>query len=134
METIDTIRRNYMTVEKLGMTKLYNRVHDGHDYGREINQLRELHEQLDSAVCTAYGWADIDLSYDFHETEEGQRWTMSEEAREEVLARLLELNYQRHAEDVAAGIMPQRAGNRERKGACQVKAGLENISLFPAIH
>ncbi len=130
-ENLHNIRRRERTSASIGMTTLYNRVHDGDDYGEAINQLRELHEQLDRAVCDAYGWTDIDLGYGFHKTEEGQRWTMSEDAREEVLARLLELNHQRHAEEVAAGIVAQPAGNGARKGTRKAKLGTEGVSLFP---
>lgn len=52
-----------------------------------------LHAQMDRAVLDAYGWQDIRPEYDFREQlDESIRLTWSEETRDEVLARLLELN------------------------------------------
>ena len=38
----------------------------------------------------------------FHDTQQGLRFTVSEPARRELLDRLLALNHQRHEEEVAA--------------------------------
>jgi predicted secreted protein len=59
---------------------------------------------MDTAVAAAYGWHDLTLNHDFHETKQGLRFTISEAARREVLDRLLELNHQRYAEEVAQGL------------------------------
>src|SRR3954468_17106387 len=59
---------------------------------------------MDQAVAAAYGWADLDLGHGFHETKQGVRYTISEPARREVLARLLKLNHERYAEEVAKGL------------------------------
>ena len=125
IETIDSVRRDYMTAEQIGMTSLYNRVHDAANHGDAVNVIRELHEQLDRAVCEAYGWNDLDLGYGFHDTEEGKRWTMSEDAREEVLRRLLALNQERHAKELAAGVKKGKAAGKTKAGE---SAG---ISLLP---
>jgi hypothetical protein len=66
--------------------------------------LRELHATLDEAVLAAYGWDDLDLNHGFHETKQGIRFTISEEARREVLQRLLKLNHERYEEEVAQGL------------------------------
>ena len=42
--------------------------------------------------------------YGFHETKQGVRYTISEPARLEILARLLNLNHERHAEEVKHGL------------------------------
>ena len=56
-------------------------------------QLRSLHAQMDRAVLDAYGWTDILPTYDFREQlDESTRLTWAEDTRDEVLARLLELN------------------------------------------
>jgi hypothetical protein len=47
---------------------------------------------------------DLLLGHDFHETGQGVRYTIREEARREVLYRLLALNHERHAEEVRAGL------------------------------
>ena len=52
----------------------------------------------------AYGWDDLVLEHGFHETKQGLRYTISEEARREVLGRLLQLNHERYAEEVKLGL------------------------------
>ncbi|MGZ3625707.1 MAG: hypothetical protein ACXVB7_21710, partial [Ktedonobacteraceae bacterium] len=52
----------------------------------------------------AYGWDDLVLEHGFHETKQGVRYTISEEARREVLGRLLQLNHERYAEEVKMGL------------------------------
>ena len=88
----------------LGLTKTYNRVHDAADQHPDVVRLRELHVALDHAVCEAYGWGDMDLDHDHWGTPRGARFTVSPEARSELVDRLLELNHERHAEEVGAGM------------------------------
>ena len=59
---------------------------------------------MDEAIAAAYGWSDLDLGYSSHETKQGSRFTISEAARREVLARLLKLNHERYAEEVKQGL------------------------------
>lgn len=59
---------------------------------------------MDKAVAAAYGWDDLDLGHGFHPTKQGVRFTLSESARAEVLDRLLALNHERYAEEVAQGL------------------------------
>lgn len=75
--------------------------------------LRELHREMDEAVAQAYGWDDLDLEHGFHETKQGLRFTISEAARREVLGRLLKLNHERYAEEVAQGL--HEKGTKTRK-------------------
>ena len=58
-----------------GLTKTYNRVHDPTSTPTTSSRLRELHVELDHAVRDAYGWDDLDLGHDFHETSQGVRFT-----------------------------------------------------------
>jgi len=44
------------------------------------------------------------FGHGFHETKQGIRFTISEPARREVLQRLLKLNHERFAEEVAQGL------------------------------
>ena len=71
---------------------------------RDSLHLRELHVEMDNAVAAAYGWSDLDLGHGFHETPQGVRFTISEAARREVLARLLQLNHERYEEEVRQGL------------------------------
>lgn len=95
-----------------GLTTIYNWFHDpGCDYP-DLLQLREMHKGLDRAVLGAYGWIDIPTACEFipefdeaNEDEHSSgrrrryryRWT--DEIRDEVLARLLDLNRQRALEE-----------------------------------
>jgi uncharacterized lipoprotein YbaY len=67
---------------------------------------------MDHAVADAYGWADLDLGYDFHDTKQGLRYTISESARCTILDRLLQLNHERYEVEVKAGLHDKK--NRKR--------------------
>jgi len=99
----------------LGSTATYNRLHSSNEAGAYILTLREMHRTLDHAVLAAYSWQDIDLDHDFRATDEGRRFTISEPARVEILDRLLELNHERHAEEVANGVI-RGMGCKPRNG------------------
>lgn len=101
-ETYHEHRRQIMLARQEGLTATYNRFHDPDESAPDIARLRELHVEMDRAVAAAYGWDDLALGHGFHETAQGVRFTISETARGEVLDRLLALNHQRHAEEVAA--------------------------------
>ena len=96
-----------------GLTKTYNRFHDPYENDPEIAKLRELHAAMDRAVLDAYGWTDIPtdceflLDYEIDEEEWGSRkkpyrYRWPDNVRDEVLARLLELNAERAAEETRA--------------------------------
>jgi len=93
-----------MCIRECGLTDTYNLFHDPSDKSPDVEQLRNLQVELDQQATVAYGWTDIDLRHDFCETKQGIRYTLVERLRRVVLDRLLELNYQRHAEEVAAGL------------------------------
>ena len=99
-----------------GLTKTYNRFHDHYQIDPEIVKLRSLHAAMDRAVLDAYGWTDVPidceflLDYEIDEAEQAStrkkpyRYRWPDEVRDEVLARLLELNAQRAAEEERAGV------------------------------
>ena len=97
-------RGNVMLARGEGLTKTYNRFHDPEETADDIQQFRVLRIEMDNAVAAAYGWTNLDLAHGFHETKQGVRFTISESARHEVLARLLKLNHERHAEEVKQGL------------------------------
>jgi hypothetical protein len=113
-----------------GLTKTYNRFHDPYEHDTEIAELRELHAAMDRAVLDAYGWGDIPtnceflLDYEIDEEEQGNkkkpyRYRWPDEVRDEVLARLLELNARRAQEEKLAGATKTKAkggGKRAKKG------------------
>jgi hypothetical protein len=71
--------------------------------------LRELHKQMDETVLKAYGWEYINLAHDFYKVDylpenDRVRYTISPDARKEVLKRLLKLNHEIHEQEVKAGL------------------------------
>jgi hypothetical protein len=103
-EELHQFRRGVMLDRQLGLTKLYNLVHDESANAPDVRRLREIHVEVDQATSQAYGWSDLDLGHGFHDTRQGRRFTIRPAARVEVLDRLLELNHQRHAEETAKGL------------------------------
>ncbi|MEZ5231299.1 MAG: type IIL restriction-modification enzyme MmeI [Acidimicrobiales bacterium] len=108
-------RASLMTRSGLGLTKMYNKFHDPVENDPDIKSLRGLHIELDTALCDAYGWSDIDLDHHHWETPQGIRFTIGIAARQELLDRLLELNHQRYAEEVAAGLHDKKAKKSAKK-------------------
>ena len=109
-ESYYDFRSRLMVKNDEGLTKTYNRFHDRHETTPEVAHLRDLHAAMDRAVLDAYGWRDIPtdcefpLDYAIDEAEWGNkkkpyRYRWPDEVRDEVLARLLELNAQRAAEE-----------------------------------
>ena len=112
-------RQAIMTATQQGLTKTYNRFHDRDETDPDIQTLRTLHIEMDNAVCAAYGWDDLltgeGLNHDFHQTKQGQRFTISDTARREILDRLLQLNHQRYAEEVKQGLHDKKGKKKPSK-------------------
>ena len=112
-----------MIANNEGLTKTYNRFHDPNERSPEIQKLRELHDAMDRAVLDAYGWTDLVptceflLDYEEDEDDEGAssrrkkpwRYRWPDDIRDEVLARLLELNKQRAEQERLAGLAAEAA-------------------------
>jgi hypothetical protein len=115
-------RAALMVARNEGLTKTYNRFHDRSETSEDIQRLRELHAAMDRAVLEAYGWRDLaaraqpifldEGSEDDH-TYQGRLFWPSD-FRDEVLARLLALNAERHAEEVRLGTAPGMKGKQEQ--------------------
>jgi hypothetical protein len=104
-----------MLARQEGLTKTYNRFHNPDETSADIQNLRQLHVEMDQAVAAAYGWTDLDLGQGFHQTKQGVRYTISEQARRGVLARLLKLNHERYAEEVRQGLHEKKKPRKTRK-------------------
>lgn len=108
--TMDEFRRNLMISEWIGLTTLYNRIHDPTNQDQPIRQMRALHRDLDHAVQEAYGWNDLELNHGFHNVRgAGIRYTFAPETADEILDRLLELNRDRYQAEAAEGLHRNRA-------------------------
>ena len=116
---LDACRSKLMADRMLGLTDVYNLVHDPAERSDErIQQLRGLHVRLDLAVRDAYGWSDLGLGHGFHEVRgQGVRFTFSPEAADEALDRLLELNKERYDAEVAAGLHKPAKKPKARKAS-----------------
>ena len=114
---LNEYRSGLMFDRQEGLTKTYNRVYDVDENADDIIHLREIHVALDYAVRDAYGWSDLDLGHDFHETKFGTRFTFAPGPRQEVLDRLLELNHERYAEEVRQGLHGKAKAKRKGKTA-----------------
>jgi hypothetical protein len=104
-----------------GMTNIYNRFHDPTETAEDIQRLRKLHATMDRAVFEAYGWHDLaahaepiflDETNEDDHTYQGRLFWPSD-FRDEVLARLLALNAERHAEEVPLGTAPGMKGKQQ---------------------
>jgi len=124
-------RRQIMQTRQEGVTKTYNRFHDSDETAEDIQKLRELHVEMDNAVAAAYGWTDLDLGHGFHERKQGVRFTISEPARREVLARLLKLNHERYAEEVKQGLHDKKkGGGKPASGRGRRKKAADGPTFF----
>jgi hypothetical protein len=133
-----------------GLTKTYNRFHDPKELSADIKKLRDLHTAMDRAVLDAYGWTNLKpsceflLDYEEEEEEDAEersergrkkpwryRWT--DEFRDTVLARLLELNKQRAEQERLTGVTAaaKEAGKAKRgKAKKSLTAKNEDATLF----
>jgi hypothetical protein len=102
----------------------------------DIQQLRQLHVDLDNAVLNAYGWQDLDLGHNFHEVDtlpenDRIRYTISPEARKELLKRLLRLNHERAAEEAASGVGKKPAPKPKATNPAQTGLSFRSVADTP---
>jgi restriction-modification enzyme MmeI-like protein len=111
-------RAAFMAGNNEGLTETYNRFHDPEESDADILKLRDLHAAMDRAVLDAYGWTDIlptcEFLLDYEEEDDDSefaagrrkkkpwRYRWPDDVRDEVLARLLELNAIRAKEETSA--------------------------------
>jgi hypothetical protein len=122
-----------MEQRRLGLTALQRLVRDDSVDDGDIAALRELYREADEATRDAYArdeeadpgiagfearvsaaplprWSDIDLGHGCHETRYGMRFTISPQARTDVLDKLLALNHYRHSHYLTFTRPAQSAG------------------------
>lgn len=101
-----------------GLTGFLNLLNDPACADEAILGARTLLEQVDESVSAAYGWGDLDVSFDFRpyvaSTENDPwRWAVSDETNTELMRRLTTLNHERFEAEEAA--KDQRKRRRPRK-------------------
>ena len=132
-------RADLMVRHREGLTRIYNHFHDPHENAPEIITLRSLHAAMDRAVLDAYGWHDIPtdceflLDYEIDEEEWGARkkpyrYRWPDEVRDEVLARLLELNAGRAAEEARFGKAATATRRKTERPSAWTSAGRTGAS------
>jgi len=130
----EKLRLDFLSEYDEGLTDLYNRFHDPYEKSPDILKLRDLHDAMDQAVLKAYGWDDLAtaarceflLDYEEEDDEPGAKkskkkkpWRLRwpDDFRDEVLARLLELNEKRAMEEKLAGKAAAAAEGKQSSGS-----------------
>ena len=150
-QTYYEFRAALMVKQNEGLTKTYNRFHDrDHDQTEAdpeivagIRRLRELHVGMDRAVLEAYDWHDLaeratcEFLLDYEEEEDDDetevrpgrrqkkkpwRYRWPDDFRDEVLARLLELNKERAQQERLAGEAAEAKAVKSKSAESPVKS------------
>ena len=145
-QTYYEFRADLMVRNNEGLTKTYNRFHDPDERSADILKLRELHAAMDRAVLDAYGWTDLhptcEFLLDYEEDEDEDepstgrrrkkpwRYRWPDDLRDEVLARLLELNRQRAEQERLSGAATETKAKKTRKAAKKSSPTEEQSDLF----
>jgi hypothetical protein len=90
-----TLTGMYNVLEKLRAGEALNaKDRQIHDQGL-VTLLKQIHDELDAAVLEAYGWGDLGVETQDGKTQDARQ----EQARDELLGRLVALNHERAAEE-----------------------------------
>ncbi len=138
-------RAEMMKRTEKGLTETYNHFHNKCQTDSDITTLQRLHAEMDRVVLDAYGWTDLQPKLDFileYEDEENQeslsgrerkkpwRYRWVDEDREQVLARLLEMNRTRaeeEAQSTPAAPAAKAPGKRGKKSTKLAPATFPNL-------
>jgi hypothetical protein len=87
----------------------------------DITELRTIHKAIDEAVCQAYGWDDLipQLDHGIHQVGRDTRFTIGPAVQREFVDRLLELNHERYAAEVASGLHDKKTKKSVRTTAAK---------------
>lgn len=116
----------------IGLTDTMHHVHDRSCSDPVIVRLRVLLEEIDRAVVSAYGWDEEQTNYDFREIQSGGgialcRWSIPQSAALGLFGQLLELNKQRHSEEVQ---LAQQGGKAPRSSARGSRTRMNSSTEF----
>lgn len=133
-ERLYTARAAYMVETQQGLTQTYNALKDARVHDPRVVALRRLHEEMDRAVLTAYGWDDLEVPVYGMATTEAEKQALSR-FEDAVIDRLFALNAARAEAERAAAAQqaatgPAKAkGGRKKGGAGSGGAGSEQGTL-----
>jgi hypothetical protein len=132
-ERLDTFRQEIMLARQSGLTATYNLVNNKDCNDADIVELRGIHQAIDEAVCRAYGWDDLipQLDHGIHPVGRDTRFTVGPAVQREIVDRLLELNHERYAAEVAAGLHDKKGKTSRGKGG-SVKG--QSAARQPRVH
>jgi hypothetical protein len=151
---LDSLRRGLLIRRSLGLTPLHSLMNDRNTHEPDIALLREIHVEIDEAVREAYAleedrdpeirafeariasaplpsWHEINLAHGFHDTPQGRRFTISPQARADVLDKLMALNHYRHQQELASGVLAKKKPRSKAKPTTQDTLALDDGTLFP---
>ncbi len=112
-------RKEMMLRRGLGLTDLHNLVHNKALVGDpDIERLRQIHVEIDSATVDGYGWSELSLNHDFFDYRGMTRFTVSPSARLEILDLLLEENHRRAAEEA---LSVEGSNSRRKRGGARAQ-------------
>ena len=95
---LDELQREIALNRSIGLTKMYGLIHQGKSEDTDILALRKIHEDLDRALISAYGF-DIQLgTYELSEFCDVQQWGPPASQRIEILQLLLAENARQQRE------------------------------------
>ena len=125
-ERLHALRAAVMRREDIGLTKLYNALHDAESRLPDVEALRAAHAELDRLAAAAYGWDDLDMDHAFRQVaylpeNDRTRHSIAETTRLEILRRLSALNRERYEaeQNAAAEATPRKTGTRRKKGSME---------------
>ena len=131
------LRKEYLVKETIGLTKFYNKFHNPDNQDYEIQQMRDIQRSIDIEIISAYGWSDITLDHRFIVVPylpdgDNLRYTISEDARLQILDRLGELNKIKYAEERSANLAlnPSSISKSKRNLANKKDQGATSQSLL----
>jgi Eco57I restriction-modification methylase/MmeI, target recognition domain len=134
---LDTFRRGVMLSRNggdgIGLTATYNLVNSKACNDADIVELRAIHQAIDEAVCRAYGWDDLipQLDHGIHPVGRNTRFTVGPAVQRELVDRLLELNHERYAAEVAAGLHDKKTKKPTRATPPKTRStGSDQDGLF----
>ena len=97
------LRQGIIRKRRYGLTSLYKDYHHPTILDRDISDLQNIQKEIDSVIATSYGWNDLAIELEHHQTNQETRFTLSVALIERILARLVALNRQRYEEEVTRG-------------------------------
>ncbi|MEU9875215.1 Eco57I restriction-modification methylase domain-containing protein [Streptomyces phaeochromogenes] len=123
-EELNKGRSLAMETRHLGLTKLYNLIHDPSVKDGDIESIRQIHRTIDEAVAETYGIPDVNLRHGFYETRQGIRYTIAPAWSVEALDFLLSLNHEMMQGETKVGRNPQKKSAQKRVASTSISDAL----------